>query len=26
MGCHRKYQTEREKTGPQYCGGCHVRK
>jgi hypothetical protein len=26
MGCHRKYQTERKKTGPQYCGGCHVRK
>jgi len=25
-GCHRKYQREKKKTGPQYCGGCHVRK
>ncbi len=25
-GCHMKYQTEKKKTGPQYCGGCHVRK
>jgi hypothetical protein len=26
MGCHRKVQTEKKKTVPQYCGGCHVRK
>jgi len=25
-GCHRKYQIEKKKTGPRYCGGCHVRK
>jgi hypothetical protein len=26
IGCHGKYQKEKKKTGPQYCGGCHVRK
>jgi Class III cytochrome C family len=26
IGCHRKYQIEKKKTGPRYCGGCHVRK
>ena len=25
-GCHRTYQMEKKKTGPRYCGGCHVRK
>jgi hypothetical protein len=25
-GCHRKYLMEKKKTGPRYCGGCHVRK
>jgi hypothetical protein len=25
-GCHRKVQMEKKKAGPQYCGGCHVRK
>ena len=24
-GCHMKYQRDKKKTGPQYCGGCHVR-
>jgi len=26
VGCHGKYQKGKKKTGPQYCGGCHVRK
>ncbi len=26
IGCHAKYQKEKKKTGPQYCGGCHVKK
>ncbi len=26
IGCHTKSQKEKKKTGPQYCGGCHVRK
>jgi hypothetical protein len=26
IGCHGKYQKQKKKTGPQYCGGCHVRK
>ena len=26
IGCHGTYQKEKKKTGPQYCGGCHVRK
>jgi hypothetical protein len=26
IGCHGKYQKEKKKTGPQYCGGCHVKK
>jgi len=26
MGCHTKYQKEKKKTGPRYCGECHVRK
>jgi hypothetical protein len=25
IGCHKKYQKEGKKTGPRYCGGCHVR-
>jgi len=25
IGCHTKYQKEKKKTGPQYCGGCHVK-
>ena len=26
IGCHTKYQKEKKKTGPRYCGGCHVKK
>lgn len=26
MGCHKTYQKGKKKTGPQYCGECHVRK
>jgi hypothetical protein len=26
MGCHMKYQKERKKTGPRFCGECHVKK
>jgi hypothetical protein len=26
MGCHTGYQKEKKKTGPRYCGECHVRK
>ncbi len=26
IGCHAQYQKEKKKTGPQYCGGCHVKK
>jgi hypothetical protein len=26
MGCHMKYQKEKKKTGPRFCGECHVRK
>jgi hypothetical protein len=26
MGCHKRVQKENKKTGPQYCGGCHIRK
>lgn len=26
MGCHTRYQKEKKKTGPQYCGECHVKK
>jgi hypothetical protein len=26
IGCHREYWKKGEKTGPRYCGGCHVRK
>ena len=26
IGCHRKVLKEKKKTGPQYCGECHVRK
>jgi hypothetical protein len=26
IGCHTKYQKEKKKTGPLYCGECHVRK
>ena len=25
MGCHKRYQKENKKTGPRYCGGCHIR-
>lgn len=26
MGCHMKYQKEKKKTGPRFCGECHVKK
>jgi c(7)-type cytochrome triheme protein len=26
IGCHRKFQKERKKTGPRFCGECHVRR
>jgi hypothetical protein len=26
MGCHMKYHKEKKKTGPRYCGECHIRK
>jgi hypothetical protein len=26
MGCHIRYQKEKKKTGPRYCGECHIRK
>ncbi len=26
MGCHTKYQKEKKKTGPRFCGECHVKK
>jgi hypothetical protein len=26
MGCHKKSQKENKKTGPRYCGECHVKK
>ena len=26
IGCHRKYQKEGKKTGPRFCGECHVKK
>jgi hypothetical protein len=26
MGCHAKYLKKNKKTGPQYCGECHVKK
>jgi hypothetical protein len=26
MGCHTRYQKEKKKTGPRFCGECHVRK
>jgi len=25
-GCHRKYLIDKKKTGPRYCGGCHVKR
>jgi hypothetical protein len=25
LGCHAKYQKEKKKTGPRYCGECHLR-
>lgn len=25
IGCHRKYWKEKKKTGPHFCGGCHVK-
>jgi hypothetical protein len=26
MGCHTRTQKEKKKTGPRFCGECHVRK
>jgi formate-dependent nitrite reductase cytochrome c552 subunit len=26
IGCHIKLQKEKKKTGPRYCGECHIRK
>ncbi len=26
IGCHRKVSKENKKTGPLFCGGCHVKK
>lgn len=26
LGCHVSYQKEKKKTGPRYCGECHIRK
>ena len=26
VGCHTKYEKEKKKTGPRYCGECHIRK
>jgi hypothetical protein len=26
IGCHTKYQKEKKKTGPRYCGECHIKK
>lgn len=26
IGCHRTYWREKKKTGPRFCGECHVRK
>jgi hypothetical protein len=26
IGCHRKYEKEKKKTGPRFCGGCHIKK
>ena len=26
MGCHMKYQKEKKKTGPRFCGECHMKK
>jgi len=26
IGCHKRSQKEKKKTGPQYCGQCHIRK
>jgi hypothetical protein len=26
IGCHRKLQKEKKKTGPRFCGECHVKK
>lgn len=26
MGCHMRYQKEKKKTGPRFCGECHVKK
>jgi len=25
IGCHTKYEKEKKKTGPRFCGGCHVK-
>jgi len=26
MGCHKRVQKENKKTGPRYCGECHIKK
>ncbi len=26
IGCHQREWQEKKKTGPRYCGGCHVKK
>jgi hypothetical protein len=26
MGCHTRTQKEKKKTGPRFCGECHVKK
>jgi hypothetical protein len=26
IGCHTRYQKEKKKTGPRYCGECHIKK
>ena len=26
IGCHVRHQQEKKKTGPRYCGACHIRK
>ena len=26
IGCHTKYEKEKKKTGPRYCGECHIKK
>jgi len=26
IGCHKRFQKEKKKTGPRYCGQCHIKK